>query len=84
MRKVVVNSKNFGSFGNLSHTSAEVLAAVDELLHDKGLELVLGDNGSADSYMFKIEPVKEDGEYDKEKTISILFGGVDEEEDKNP
>lgn len=73
MRKVKVTDKNEDTFAWSDDHSAEMLEVFDELLHARGLELVIGDNGCSD-YQLRIDPVQEDGEYDHENTHKVLYG----------
>lgn len=73
MRKVKVTDKNEKSFTWSDDYSGELLETFDELLHARGLELVIGDAGCSD-YPLRIDPVKEDGEYDHENTHEVLYG----------
>lgn len=72
MRKVTVTERNQDSFEWTDSYTEALLATFDELLHSRGLELVIGD-GAGSCYPLRIDPVREDGEYDHENTHKVLF-----------
>ena len=72
MREVRVTDKNRHRFTMSDTYSGDVLKVIDELLHSKGLEIVMGEDGSSD-YAIAIVPTQEDGEYDEENTHNIMY-----------
>jgi len=72
MRRVRVTDENSKHFTWCDTHTQAMIEAIDEMLHDKGLELVLGDDGSSD-HALAIVPTQEDGEYDHENTKRVMF-----------
>lgn len=73
MRRVIVTKKNENSFDWSRSSATDLLRTIDELLHDKGLELVIGDDGTSD-YPLRIDKCKVDEEYDPERARLVLYG----------
>lgn len=71
MKKVTILNKNTEPFVVAQNNVASVLETVDELLHDRGLELIIGDDGN-NGHHLRIGQTTVDEEYDNIKTQCIL------------
>jgi hypothetical protein len=74
MRRIIVTKKNKNSFIMTDTVSSDVLKTIDRLLHDRDLELVIGDEGGNSDYMIKIDKCREDEEYDADRAHTVLYG----------
>lgn len=76
MRKVIVTKKNEDSFEWTHDSPIDLLRTIDELLHNKDLEIIIGENSEGNRYFLKINKCRVDEEYDADRTRSILEGDM--------
>lgn len=74
MRRVIVTKKNKDSFVMTDTISSDILETIDRLLHDKDLELVVGDEGGSSDYTLRIDKCRVDEEYDAGRAHIVLYG----------
>ena len=72
MKRIIVTEKNESSFVSMEHY--DMLEKIDRLLHDRDLELVLGDVGGSSDYLLRIDKCRVDEEYDEGRTHIVLYG----------
>lgn len=73
MRRMIITKENRDSFATMDDTTS-VLKAIDKLLHDRDLELVVGDEGGSSDLLIKIGKCREDEEYNINRTQTVLYG----------
>jgi len=74
MRSVEVTNKNRSKFQWSDTNDVDLLLTFDELLHDKGLELIIGKTRVSSDYCLAISEVLEDCDYDRDEAKAVLFG----------